>query len=101
MESGREGKAVWKEFQSQHRKHFGTRLRKVDEPKKLQQGEFRLDWSRSGEPDGLSETDFLQDRLSRLVRAALEKGVISLARGAEILRISHKEMRELSTSWGR
>ena len=100
-ESGREGKAVWKEFQSQHRKHFGTRLRKVDEPKKLQQGEFRLDWSRSGEPDGLSKTDFLQDRLSRLVRAGLEKGVISLGRGAEILRISHKEMRARSTSWGR
>ena len=65
------------------------------------QGEFRLDWNRSGEPDDLSKTDFLQDRLSRLVRSALEKKVISLSRAAEVLKISQKELRELSNSWGR
>lgn len=101
VDSGREPKAVWKDFQVQHKQQYGSTLRKVDEPKKLEQGEFRLNWSRAGEPDGLSETDFVEDRLSRLVRVALEKGVISLGRAAEILNISRKEMRELSKSWGR
>jgi len=101
VESGRELKAVWKDFQFQHKKRFGSTLRKVDEPKQQEQGEFRLDWNRSGEPDDLSKTDFLQDRLPRLVRSALEKKVISLSRAAEILKISQKEMRELSNSWGR
>ena len=101
VESGRESKNVWKAFQVQHKQRFGSTLRKVDEPKKLEQGEFRLDWSRSGEPDGLSETDFLQDRLSRLVRLALEKDSISLSRAGEILKLSRQEMRALSSSWGR
>jgi len=99
VDSGRESKKVWKAFQVQHKQHFSSTLRKVDEPKKLEQGEFRLDWSRSGEPDGLSETDFIQDRLSRLVRLALEKNSISLNRAAEILKLSRQEMRALSSSW--
>ncbi len=99
VDSGRESKKVWKAFQVQHKQRFGSTLRKVDEPTKLEQGEFRLDWSRSGEPDGLSETDFIQDRLSRLVRLALEKNSISLNRAAEILKLSRQEMRALSSSW--
>ena len=101
VESGRESKNVWKAFEVQHKQRFGSTLKRVDEPKKLEQGEFRLDWSRAGEPDGLSETDFLQDRLSRLVRQALEKRIISLGRAAEILKLSRQEMRALSSSWGR
>lgn len=100
IESGREPKDVWKAFQKQHKEHFGRTLRKVDEPARLLEGEFRLDWSRAGEPDGLSENDFLQDRLSRLVRKALEEDAISLGRAAEILRIPRKAMRELVASWG-
>ena len=101
VESERESKQVWKAFQAQHKERFGSTLKRVDEPKKLEQGEFRLDWSRAGEPDGLSESDFLQDRLSRLVRQALEKQIISLGRAAEILRLSRQEMRALSRAWGR
>ena len=77
VETGREPKEVWRNFQVQHKRQFGKTLRKVDEPERLEAGEFRLDWSRSGEPEGLSESDFVQDRLYGLVRSALEKEVIS------------------------
>jgi Zn-dependent peptidase ImmA (M78 family)/DNA-binding XRE family transcriptional regulator len=100
VETGREPKEVWRNFQVQHKRQFGKTLRKVDEPERLEAGEFRLDWSRSGEPEGLSESDFVQDRLYGLVRSALEKHVISLGRAAEILRISHAQMRDLAVSWG-
>lgn len=99
VESGRESREVWRIFQVQHKRQFGKTLKKVDEPERLVAGEFRLDWSRSGEPDGLSESDFVQDRLYGLVRTALEKDVISLGRAAEILRIPHAQVRELTASW--
>lgn len=99
VESGREPKEIWRAFQIQHKHQFGKTLRKIDEPERLVAGEFRLDWSRSGEPEGLSESDFVQDRLYGLVRSALEKQAISLGRAAEILRISHSQMRDLAVSW--
>lgn len=100
VESKRESKDVWRIFQVQHKRQFGKTLRKVDEPDRLEAGEFRLDWSRSGEPEGLSESDFVQDRLYGLVRTALEKEVISMGRGAELLRIPHAQMRNIAVSWG-
>lgn len=100
VESQRESKDVWPIFQIQHKRKFGKTLRKVDEPERLEAGEFRLDWSRSGEPEGLSESDFVQDRLYGLVRTALEEEVVSMRRGAEILRIPHAQMRETAASWG-
>lgn len=100
VESGREPREVWRIFQVQHKRQFGKTLKKVDEPERLVAGEFRLDWSRSGEPEGLSESDFVQDRLYRLVRSALENDHVSLGRAAEILRIPHAQLRELAVSWG-
>ncbi len=47
----------------------------------------------------LSKADFVEDRLSRLVRRAIDKSAITLSRGAEILGLSLQEMRELSASW--
>lgn len=99
VESGREPKEVWRSFQVQHKRRFGKTLKKVDEPERLEAGEFRLDWSRSGEPEGLSESDFVQDRLYGLVRSALEKDLISLGRAAEVLRMPHSQLRELAVSW--
>jgi len=99
VESGREPKEVWRSFQVQHKRQFGKTLKKVDEPERLEAGEFRLDWSRSGEPEGLSESDFVQDRLYGLVRSALEKDLISLGRAAEVLRMAHSQLRELAVSW--
>ncbi|TAL31756.1 MAG: ImmA/IrrE family metallo-endopeptidase [Spirochaetes bacterium] len=51
------------------------------------------------EPEGLVKSDFMDDRLYRLVREAYEKELISLDRAAEILRLSVIEMRELNNSW--
>jgi predicted HTH domain antitoxin len=51
------------------------------------------------EPDPLSNNDFIEDRLHKLVRTAYENEKISLSRAAEILRISIDEMRELNNSW--
>ena len=74
IESGRRTSEVWGAFQAQHRRYFGSTLRKTDEPDALGQSEFAWYWGRSGEPDRLSQHDFLEDRLSRLVRMALQKG---------------------------
>ncbi len=101
VESGRESSDIWKTFQLQHKLHFGHTLKKVDEPDKLDQGEFRLDWNCAGEPESLSSSDFLQDRLHRLVRLVLEKNIITLSRAAVILGLSHYDMRDLAASWGR
>jgi Zn-dependent peptidase ImmA (M78 family)/transcriptional regulator with XRE-family HTH domain len=100
IESKRASGEAWKIFQVQHKRRFGKSLSKIDEPQRLLAGEFRLDWTRAGEPDGLSENDFVEDRLSRLVRRAVEGEVISLGRAAEILGISRIEMRERAAAWG-
>ena len=99
VESGRETAAVWRALQVQHRRYFGKTLRKTDEPEALQKSEFAWNWSRSGEPAGLSEHDFVEDRLSRLVRRALEEERISLGRAAEILGLSRNEMRRKTREW--
>lgn len=55
--------------------------------------------SKTNEPSGLSEYNFREDRLPRLVRKGVEAGKISLGRGAEVLGMSLREMRDLSASW--
>jgi len=99
VESGRETSDVWRAFQVQHRRYFGKTLRKTDEPEALQKSEFAWNWSRSGEPAGLSEHDFIEDRLSRLARRALEEERISLGRTAEILGLTRDEMRRKTREW--
>lgn len=51
------------------------------------------------EPEGLVKSDFMDDRLHRLVREAFERELISMDRAAEILKLSVIEMRELNNSW--
>ena len=99
VESGLETSKVWRAFQGQHRGHFGKTLRKVDEPDALGASEFAWNWSRSGEPAGLNQHDFIEDRLSRLVRQALERRRISLGRAAEILGITREAMRQQAREW--
>ena len=99
VESGRETSDVWRAFQGQHRGYFGKTLRKADEPAALKTSEFAWNWSRSGEPAGLTRHDFIEDRLSRLVRQALEGRRISLGRAAEILGVSREAMRKQAREW--
>jgi Zn-dependent peptidase ImmA (M78 family)/DNA-binding XRE family transcriptional regulator len=51
------------------------------------------------EPDSLSNNDFVEDKLHKLVRSAYEQEKITLSRGAEILRLNMGEMRELNNGW--
>ena len=90
---------VWGAFQNQHREHYGKTLRRIQEPEALEKGEFAWDWRRSGEPASLCEHDFVEDRLSRLVRRALEEERISLGRAAEILGVTRDEMRKQARRW--
>ena len=51
------------------------------------------------EPEPLADIDCIEDRLSRLVREAYEKELISMSRAAEILGKSVVEMREIASDW--
>ena len=99
VETDRETSHVWDVFQHQHRERLGRTLRKIEEPEALEKSEFAWDWRRAGEPAGLSEHDFIEDRLSRLVRRALEEELISLGRAAEILGLTRDEMRIQASEW--
>jgi len=99
VETGRVRRDVWPIFQRQHAQRLGKTLGKADEPNSLKTSEFSWNWNRAGEPEGVSEYDFLEDRLYRLVRTAVERKVISLGRAAEILRISREDMRQHAAEW--
>jgi len=68
---------------------------------------FKAQWKRRSaqaltkkvEPMPLAEVDFLEDRLSRLVRKAVESEKITLSRAAEILGLNLSTMREVVASW--
>ncbi len=101
VETRRETTDVWRAFQGQHRDSFGKTLRKIDEPEALNESEFSWNWRRSGEPAGLTRHDFVEDRLSRLVRRAVEGEHVSLGRAAEILGLSREEMRKQARAWAK
>jgi len=58
-----------------------------------------FDFKGHKEPAALEAIDCIEDRLSRLVREAYEKELISMSRAAEILGKSIIEMRELVKGW--
>lgn len=101
-EDATEPASVWRTFQANYKRRYGKTLKGVDEPDALAADAFLAsspEASRALEPERLSRSDFLEDRLSRLVRTGIEKSAISLSRGAEILGLSSLEMRQLTASW--
>lgn len=93
---------VWQRFQNEYRSRHGRTLMKEDEPEALAADAFQASFpeaAKAREPEDLSRADFVEDRLSRLVRQAVEAGAISLGRSAEILRLSLPEMRALAGAW--
>jgi hypothetical protein len=96
-----DGGKLWGRFQVEYRELTGRTLGKADEPEGLDADTFRGQPSAkvADEPEHLVEGDFVEDRLFRLVRRAIEEDEISLARGAEHLRINIESMRELANSW--
>jgi Zn-dependent peptidase ImmA (M78 family)/DNA-binding XRE family transcriptional regulator len=92
--------AVWPKFYGAYKKKTGKSLSTKDEPEALHSDKFQApEVLRSKEPDSLSSSYFMEDRLSRLVRIAIEKEEITLSRGAEILRLDLETMRDIVSSW--
>lgn len=95
-------KSVWIRFNAEYNRSNGGRsLPGTVEPDGLPPDAFfrRPAEKGSEEPERLDRHDFMQDRLARLVRQALEQGDISLGKAAEILELDLYDMRELSNSW--
>lgn len=72
---------VWMMFRAHYKRRYGRPLTK------------------KVEPFPLVDVDFLADRMSRLVRQAIESEKITLSRGAEILGIDLSAMRDRASSW--
>ena len=80
---------LWPRFRGQYKSRYGKSLPRSTEPEPLSKEPF----------SGQYPINFAAARLNKLVRKAVEKGEISVARGAEVLEISLHEMRELMNSW--
>jgi Zn-dependent peptidase ImmA (M78 family)/transcriptional regulator with XRE-family HTH domain len=96
------GGSVWGRFQAEYKASHGRTLSVVDEPDGLAPGTFRSPMAESrsaDEPAHLSSYDFAEDRLRRLVREGLEKELITIGRGAEMLGLTLAEMRKLVAGW--
>jgi Zn-dependent peptidase ImmA (M78 family)/DNA-binding XRE family transcriptional regulator len=101
-ETGVYGPEVWRRFQAEVKRRTGRTLLKDDEPEAIAADAFWASFpepSRASEPEDLSPADFMEDRLFRLVRRAVEDNEITLARGAEILGLPLEGMRQLAASW--
>lgn len=92
---------VWPRFYSAYKRRYGTSLTRRSEPEPLDPDHFtgRPVDRVADEPSRLVDDDFREDRLSRLVRLAVDQEKISLGRAAEILGIELTAMRDLANSW--
>ena len=95
------GNDIWRRFNAAYAMKFGHSLKGSDEPLALDSSSFHSNPEalRANEPEAISHRHFVEDRLSRLVRLAVEAGKISLSRGAEILGYDLIKMREIVSSW--
>lgn len=90
---------VWQRFSFQYARRFGS-LTGKREPLPLGPENYQpVENRRPREPKRLEDVDFTADRLSRLVRRALEENQITRSRAAEILRLSHEELIERMEDW--
>jgi len=74
-------KKIWESFNIEYHKKYGGSLKNHKEPCPL------------------DPLDFVEDRLSALIKEALEKELISVSRAAEILGFSIEQMRDRINSW--
>lgn len=99
-----DGGRLWGRFQAEYRALTGKTIGGTEEPDGLVAHDFRSvrpSPKAADEPEHLVEGDFVEDRLYRLVRAAIEDGHISMGRGAEVLGTDLETMRDLANSWVR
>jgi len=96
------GERVWPTFAFAYKAQFGHGLPRIEEPDGLLPEDFREGCpapGRADEPEHLRRWGFVHDRLSRLVRKAVEEQQISLSRAAEILAVDLETMRARANSW--
>jgi Zn-dependent peptidase ImmA (M78 family)/DNA-binding XRE family transcriptional regulator len=96
-------RSVWAQFNSAYKAQTGKSLSPLSEPHGTARNAF-IDSSApvsrvADEPEHLSHIAFVEDRLARLVRQAVQAGEISLSRGAEVLGVDLHEMRSRQASW--
>jgi hypothetical protein len=91
------GKSVWGRFQAEYRERYGRTLAVTEEPQGLKSA--MAEAHSAHEPDRLTPHEFNGDRLRLLVREAIERKLITIGRGAEILGMDLLEMRKLVASW--
>jgi len=80
--------SIWFKFKNLYEARYNKKLAFKEEP-----------FPEGSEPFGLKPFDFYADRLSRLIRKALEEDKISISRAAEILNLSSKQMMERISEW--
>lgn len=96
-------KQIWGKFYSQYKQRTGQTLARTDEPGAMNRHEFGRSPAPtakgSEEPERVRASAFMDDRLWRLVRKGVESGQISMSRGAEILGLTAREMRDVAAGW--
>ncbi|WP_040378715.1 helix-turn-helix domain-containing protein [Dethiobacter alkaliphilus] len=99
--SEKTGNSIWGKFKVAYKARTGKTLLLADEPNRLSPDSFQQspEVLRSNEPDSISPSHFIEDRLYKLVRTAIENDEITMSRGAEILRLDLENMREIVGSW--
>lgn len=91
---------IWAKFKYNYKEQFGVSLCREDEPEAMDAAMFSAaENERAAEPYKMENADFLPGRLAGLVRKAIEQEMITLSRGAEILRLDLGKMRALAASW--
>lgn len=95
------GQTIWPRFNNAYKRKYKTSLKGTDEPFAMDPSSFTCDpvALRSHEFEPMSRSGFIEDRLSRLVRLAVENAKISLGRAAEILGYELAKMREVASFW--
>ena len=88
IDLGKTDDGIWPRFNVAYQHRYHRKLPHKEEPRET-----------GPEPVQLESLDFVEDRLSGLVRKALENNTISMSRGAEILGIGSVEMQSLSREW--
>ena len=94
--------AIWGKFFRDYKRQHGKVPGRKEEPSPLDERDFGNGVpvaKVAREPARLPEGLFMEDRLARLVRRAVEEGQISLSRAAEILRIGTRDMRAIAAGW--
>jgi Zn-dependent peptidase ImmA (M78 family)/transcriptional regulator with XRE-family HTH domain len=96
-----EKKRVWIQFNTEYKRKNGRSLPGSVEPEGLPPDAFFRRPADKGaeEPEHLDRHDFMQDRLARLVRRALEADAITLGKAGEMLDLELDDIRELANSW--